>query len=133
VTVSDNQQTVGNQPVQPTGNPQAAAPQQAEPQIPTGKRLVDDAEYQRLSRHSEQFRGAAPLINRLVERGVQSPEDFDRVWQRNQRIDELGLDLDSLGKALGKGEVHQEPQRPQQNQLILTKSVRSSRADSASR
>lgn len=110
--MSDNQQTDGVQDVQQPGNPQNAAPQHAEPQIPSGKRLVDDAEYQRLSRHSEQFRGAAPLINRLVERGVKSPEDFDRVWQTNERVNSLGLDIDQLGKAFGREET-QEPQQAQ--------------------
>lgn len=108
--MSDNQQTEGTPSVQPSGNPQTAVPQQAELQIPAGKRLVDDAEFQRMSRHSEQYRGAAPLISRLVERGVKSPEDFDRVWQRNKQIEDLGIDLDQFGKAFNREEPGQEQQ-----------------------
>jgi hypothetical protein len=107
--VSDIEQTVGTTPAS-TGNPapQETAPQRSEPQIPAGKRIVDESEYELLSRHSNNYKGAAPLIDRLTKSGVKGVDDLDRMLGSYKAINEIGLDVDQLRNAFRREEQEEQ-------------------------
>lgn len=97
--MSEEQQTDGTQQVS-SGNPAPQpAPQTTEPTIPEGKRLVDATEYEQLSRQANNFKGSAPMIDRLVKSGVKTVDDLERVLGSNKKLNDLGIDLDQLSSA----------------------------------
>lgn len=107
--MSEQQQTDGIDNSQTIGNPAPeSAPERSEPQIPEGKRIVDDGEYQQLSRQAANYKGAAPMIQKLVDSGYKTPEDIDRIVGQFKKLQDLGLDADQLAMAFG-GQREPEP------------------------
>jgi hypothetical protein len=108
--VSDNQQTDGLSQSS-TGNPTfESAPQRSESQVPEGMRLVSTSEYEQLSRQANNFKGSAPLIDRLVKAQVKTPDDLDRVLGSYKQINDLGVDLGQLSGAFRREEQQEQEQ-----------------------
>lgn len=73
-----------------------AAPPGPAPTVPDGMELVPKDELANLRRASDNYRGAAPLINKLVQSGIKSPDDLTNVLTPVQRAREMGLDLNGV-------------------------------------
>lgn len=80
---------------------------------------VSKAEYERLTQDSTRYRGAAPMITRMVQAGIKTPEDVDRYRSIAERAARIGVDLDQMLNALDRGGQPAAPQ-PEADPQYLT-------------
>lgn len=97
--MSEQHGTTAGEPA-PTGEATQPGQSQAPAQHTGG---IDPAEFQRLQRIEQQYRGAAPLIDSMVKLGIKSPDDINRLHATHARIAKLGVDLDQLEQGMTTG------------------------------
>lgn len=83
----------GSAPEQVT---QAPSREPAAPQIPAGHRLVTDQEYDAFKRIEQGYKGQTPILSKLGELGLKSPEDIERFGKTYGRMRESGIDPDRM-------------------------------------
>jgi hypothetical protein len=82
--------------------------------------LIPRDELANLRRNSDQYRGNAPLISRLVQSGIKSPEDLDGVLNPVKQARELGLDLNGLLSSVRRPEPESNGQETGDKPLTMS-------------
>lgn len=92
----------------------ATPPANPAPSVPDGMELVPRDELANLRRNADQYRGNAPLINRLVQSGIKSGEELDSALGPVRQAREMGLDLNGVLTSLRRPETPatQEEEKP---------------------
>ena len=96
------------QPAEPT--PPKLEPTKVAPTVPDGMSLVSSDELAKLTRHSEAYAGQSPMVSRLVEAGIKTPEDLDHAMAPLAAAKEMGLDLTGVVNSMKMPGAEPEPQ-----------------------
>lgn len=78
-----------------------AAPPAPEFKVPDGKRVLDNAEYERLTRNEERLKGADETIRKYREYGFEKPDDIKPWSGFLKTARERRLDPENLTRAFG--------------------------------
>lgn len=100
------------QPTEPTATP---TPE------PAAQPQIDPQEYAAIKRNADAYRGARPLIDKLVQHNIKSEADLQRFLELDEVARERNLDINQLTSVLRGQQPKPESQTQGQEQQFLTK------------